>query len=124
MVSNETMKAVSLVVFTFQNAAFVLLMRQSKVTGTQYNSSVAVLVTEMLKLPLAYLLLCYELSSARAAVISLWNNIVLSAPSAAPPAARRLDGRPARAPRALSRFGAARRSHPSPPLLPQRRTTR
>ena len=31
MVSNETMKWASLVIFTLQNAAFVLLMRASKV---------------------------------------------------------------------------------------------
>ena len=68
----ERLKAVSLLVFTFQNAAFALLMRLSKVRaaaprqsqrgapparahqvyGTQYNSTMAVLVTEALKLPL------------------------------------------------------------------------
>ena len=67
MVSAETMKWASLVIFTFQNAAFVLFMRASKVYGSHYNSSVAVLVTEMLKLPFTCLLLCYEKSSVSGA---------------------------------------------------------
>ena len=51
--TNEQLSRISLVVFTFQNAAFVLLMRASKVMGTHYSSTVAVLVTEALKLPLS-----------------------------------------------------------------------
>ena len=58
--SNEQLAKISLVVFTFQNAAFVLFMRGSKLANTHYNSSVAVLVTEILKLPLTTLLLIYE----------------------------------------------------------------
>ena len=60
---NETLKWASLVIFTMQNAAFVLLMRASKVYGSHYNSAVAVLVTEVLKFPLTCLLLCYEKGS-------------------------------------------------------------
>ena len=58
--SNDQLAAVSLVVFTFQNAAFVLLMRQSKVMNTGYNSTVAVFIMELLKLPLAFALLVHE----------------------------------------------------------------
>ena len=58
--TNEQLKMVSLVTFTVQNAAFVLLMRLSKVMDSHYNSTVAVLVTEVLKLPLSVLLLVRE----------------------------------------------------------------
>ncbi|KAL1495500.1 hypothetical protein AB1Y20_016865 [Prymnesium parvum] len=77
MVSDDTMARVSLVVFTLQNAAFVLLMRLSKVRDTHYNSSVAVLVTEALKLPLSILLLSYEKGGPIAATRQLWNDIAL-----------------------------------------------
>jgi len=39
---DDRLKMMSLLVFTFQNAAFVLLMRWSKVLDTHYNSTVAV----------------------------------------------------------------------------------
>ena len=101
---NETLKWASLVIFTLQNAAFVLLMRASKVrvthththrdTGTRahaysffilspqvygsnYNSTVAVLVTEVLKLPLTVALLCYEKCSVTAAGGQLWKDIAM-----------------------------------------------
>lgn len=74
---NETLKWASLVIFTMQNAAFVLLMRASKVYGSHYNSSVAVLVTEVLKMPLTCLLLCYETRSVSTAARRLWSDIVL-----------------------------------------------
>jgi UDP-sugar transporter A1/2/3 len=65
----ETLKWLSLVIFTLQNAAFVLLMRASKVMApTHYNSAVAVLVTEILKLPMSFLLLVYEKRSLVGAV--------------------------------------------------------
>ena len=44
---DEQLKMMSLLVFTFQNAAFVLLMRWSKVLDTHYNSTVAVFLTEV-----------------------------------------------------------------------------
>ena len=44
---DEQLKMMSLLVFTFQNAAFVLLMRWSKVLDTHYNSAVAVFLTEV-----------------------------------------------------------------------------
>jgi UDP-sugar transporter A1/2/3 len=75
--ASETLKWASLVIFTVQNAAFVLLMRASKVNGSHYNSSVAVLVTELIKLPLSTALLCYEMRSISAAVGQLWNDIAL-----------------------------------------------
>lgn len=74
---NETLKWASLVIFTMQNAAFVLLMRASKVYGSHYNSAVAVLVTEVLKFPLTCLLLCYEKSSVTEAASQLWKDIAL-----------------------------------------------
>jgi len=40
--TDDQLKMMSLLVFTFQNAAFVLLMRWSKVLDTHYNSTVAV----------------------------------------------------------------------------------
>ena len=46
---------------------FVLLMRGSKLMNTHYNSSVAVLVTEALKLPLSVALLCFEKGGVGAA---------------------------------------------------------
>jgi len=58
--SKEQLAKISLVVFTFQNAAFVLLMRGSKIMNTHYNSSVAVLVTEIMKVPFTTVLLIYE----------------------------------------------------------------
>ena len=69
MVDAETMKWASLAIFTLQNAAFVLLMRASKVLSpTHYNTAVAVLVTEILKLPFSFLLLAYEKGGPCAAV--------------------------------------------------------
>ena len=55
--TDQQLAGISLVTFTFQNAAFVLLMRQSKLMNTGYNSTVAVLMMEILKLPLAFALL-------------------------------------------------------------------
>jgi len=76
MVSAEYLKWVSLFIFTLQNAAFVLLMRASKVLSpTHYNSAVAVLVTEALKLPLSCALLCYEKSSLTGACSQLYSDI-------------------------------------------------
>ena len=76
MVSNDTLKWASLVIFTMQNAAFVLLMRASKVlTPTHYNSAVAVLVTEVLKLPFSCLLLVYEKMSLSGAAGQLYSDI-------------------------------------------------
>ena len=77
MVADSTIKATSLVVFTVQNAAFVLLMRASKLMGTHYNSAVAVLVTEVLKLPLTLLLLCFEKRSISEAGKQLYADIAL-----------------------------------------------
>ena len=77
MVSAETMKWASLGIFVLQNAAFVLLMRASKVMGTHYNSSVAVLVTEVIKMPLTFLLLCYEKMSVSEACSQMWKDICL-----------------------------------------------
>lgn len=77
MVADSTIKATSLVVFTVQNAAFVLLMRASKLMGTHYNSAVAVLVTEALKLPLTLLLLCFEKRSFSEAGKQLYADIAL-----------------------------------------------
>ena len=103
MVDAETMKWASLGIFVLQNAAFVLLMRASKVraatkaavaktcltnltniislsqvNGTHYNSSVAVLVTEIIKLPLTVMLLCYEKMSIGEACSQMYKDIVLS----------------------------------------------
>ena len=75
--TNEQLSKISLVVFTFQNAAFVLFMRGSKLANTHYNSSVAVLVTEILKLPLTTLLLIYEKQSVGDAFAQLHKDIVL-----------------------------------------------
>ena len=58
----NTLKWASLVIFTLQNAAFVLLMRASKVYGSHYNSAVAVLVTEALKVPFTVSLLIGDLA--------------------------------------------------------------
>eukprot|EP00316_Scyphosphaera_apsteinii_P020300 CAMPEP_0119341796 /NCGR_PEP_ID=MMETSP1333-20130426/103286_1 /TAXON_ID=418940 /ORGANISM="Scyphosphaera apsteinii, Strain RCC1455" /LENGTH=357 /DNA_ID=CAMNT_0007353867 /DNA_START=144 /DNA_END=1217 /DNA_ORIENTATION=- len=58
-----------------QNAAFVLLMRMSKVMQSNYNSTVAVLVTEVLKAPLSVLLLTYELGSPLKACSTLYKDI-------------------------------------------------
>ena len=69
--SDDTMARISLVVFTLQNAMFVLLMRGSKLMNTHYNSSVAVLVTEALKLPLSVALLCFEKGGVGAACSQL-----------------------------------------------------
>ena len=70
------MKWLSLVAFTVQNAAFVLLMRASKVLApTKYNSTVAVVVTEVLKLPLSLLLLCYEKRGVGAAWTQLRRDV-------------------------------------------------
>ena len=77
MVSAEAMKWASLGIFVLQNAAFVLLMRASKVMGTHYNSSVAVLVTEVIKMPLTFLLLCYEKSGVGAACAQLYTDIIM-----------------------------------------------
>lgn len=74
--SNEQLKMVSLVVFTVQNAAFVLLMRLSKVLNTHYNSTVAVLITEILKLPFSVLLLIYEKRSLSDALSELRKDII------------------------------------------------
>lgn len=72
MASAEFLKWLSLFIFTLQNAAFVLLMRASKVlTPTHYNSAVAVLVTEVLKLPFSCALLCFEKSSLTGACSQL-----------------------------------------------------
>jgi drug/metabolite transporter (DMT)-like permease len=76
--TNEQLSRISLLVFTFQNAAFVLLMRGSKLMNTHYNSSVAVLVTEILKLPLTTLLLCYEKGGVSAACAQMHKDIVLA----------------------------------------------
>ncbi len=77
MVAPETIKAVSLVVFTMQNAAFVLLMRLSKVMKSNYNSAVAVLVTEALKVPFTLLLLCFEKRSVSGAARQLYADICM-----------------------------------------------
>jgi UDP-sugar transporter A1/2/3 len=74
--SDDTMARISLVVFTLQNAMFVLLMRGSKLMNTHYNSSVAVLVTEALKLPLSVALLCFEKGGVGAACSQLHKDIV------------------------------------------------
>ena len=58
-----------------QNAAFVLLMRLSKVMDTHYNSTVAVLITEMAKAPLAFILLCHEKASIGAACAQISKDI-------------------------------------------------
>jgi len=71
------MARASLIIFTLQNAAFVLLMRLSKVMDTHYNSSVAVLVTEALKLPLSLVLLIFETGSPATAAGLLYKDIVL-----------------------------------------------
>jgi len=76
---DEQLKMMSLLVFTFQNAAFVLLMRWSKVLDTHYNSTVAVFLTEVLKLPLSVLLLMYEKRSVSEACATL-NREILGAP--------------------------------------------
>ena len=74
--SNEQLKMMSLVVFTVQNAAFVLLMRLSKVLNSHYNSTVAVLITEILKLPFSVLLLIYEKRSVSEACSQLHKDII------------------------------------------------
>ena len=76
MPSDAELKALSLVVFTFQNAAFVLLMRWSKVLDTHYNSAVAVTLTEIAKLPLSLILLVAEKRSLRAAAADLKRDII------------------------------------------------
>ena len=75
--TDQQKAGISLVTFTFQNAAFVLLMRQSKVMNTGYNSTVAVLMMEILKLPLTTGLLVFEKASVSAAGAQLWQDIVL-----------------------------------------------
>ena len=77
MADNETLKWASLVIFTLQNAAFVLLMRASKVYGSNYNSAIAVLVTEVLKFPLTTMLLIYEKRSVSGAFGQLYSDIVM-----------------------------------------------
>ena len=74
--TNEQLSRISLVVFTFQNAAFVLLMRGSKLANTHYNSTVAVMVTEALKLPFTFALLCYEKGGVGAACSQMHKDIV------------------------------------------------
>jgi len=74
--TNEQLSRISLVVFTFQNAAFVLLMRGSKLADTHYNSTVAVTVTEILKLPFTIALLCYEKGGVGAACSQMHKDIV------------------------------------------------
>lgn len=74
--TNEQLSRISLVVFTFQNAAFVLLMRGSKLMNTHYNSSVAVMVTEVLKLPFTVALLCYEKGGVGAACTQMHKDII------------------------------------------------
>ena len=76
MVTADQMAGVSLVVFTFQNAAFVLLMRQSKLMNTGYNSTVAVLMMEILKLPLAFALLVREANGVSGAMKQIRKDIV------------------------------------------------
>ena len=75
--TNEQLSRISLVVFTFQNAAFVLLMRGSKLANTHYNSTVAVMVTETLKVPFTVALLCYEKGGVGAACSQMHKDIVL-----------------------------------------------
>ncbi len=74
--TNEQLSRISLVVFTFQNAAFVLLMRGSKLANTHYNSTMAVTVTEVLKLPFTIALLCYEKGGVGAACSQMHKDIV------------------------------------------------
>ena len=74
--SNDQLAGISLVVFTFQNAAFVLLMRQSKVMNTGYNSTVAVFIMELLKLPLAFVLLVHESGGVVNAAAQLRKDVI------------------------------------------------
>ena len=74
--SNDQLAGISLVVFTFQNAAFVLLMRQSKVMNTGYNSTVAVFIMEILKLPLAFVLLVHESGGVVNAAAQLRKDVI------------------------------------------------
>lgn len=76
MLDANTLKWASLVIFTLQNAAFVLLMRASKVYGSHYNSAVAVLVTEALKVPFTISLLIFEKGSVGAACSQLYADII------------------------------------------------
>ena len=74
--TNDQLKAVSLIVFTLQNAAFVLLMRLSQVLNSHYNTTVAVLITEILKLPFSLALLTYELGGPCAAARQIHKDII------------------------------------------------
>ena len=57
--------------------AYSFFILSPQVYGSNYNSTVAVLVTEVLKLPLTVALLCYEKCSVTAAGGQLWKDIAM-----------------------------------------------
>lgn len=76
LINPDQMKYLSLVTLTVQNAALSLTMRAARTQEDQFSTSVAVTVSEILKLVTCILLVIYEEGTLKAAIRSIKTNVI------------------------------------------------
>lgn len=77
-INPDQMKYLSLVTLTVQNAALSLTMRAARTQPDQFSTSVAVTVSEILKLITCVLLVIYEEGTVQSAMRSIRTNVIVN----------------------------------------------